>query len=233
MNFGGPKSQNPRVCHKRRGVMFARTQNFYLLLLFLAATGSSQCLEGIMWEGNRGYVPQGEMTWGTRRLRLTSAAWRWQSAHRRCECRTSVSPASSASLRPNPGQCLNPNARRAGSSISSIPSASRTGGPSRASVEARMRTRSPRRAWLAARRASEITGPTYQRGANIDYIYRISPRFIYNSGRFRIAPEIEYTVAGYATTDANGNLNIDTKGVVTDSKAVANVRLLLGVYLFF
>ena len=81
--------------------------------------------------------------------------------------------------------------------------------------------------------ANEIDGPTYQRGRDIDYIYRISPRFVYNSGRFRIAPEIEYTVAGYATTDENGNLNIDTKGMVTDSKAIGNLRFLLGVYLFF
>jgi hypothetical protein len=81
--------------------------------------------------------------------------------------------------------------------------------------------------------ANEISGPTYQRGADIDYIYRISPRFVYNSGRFRIAPEIEYTVAGYATTNENGDLNINEYGKVWDSKEVGNVRFLLGVYLFF
>ena len=79
----------------------------------------------------------------------------------------------------------------------------------------------------------DITGPTYQRGSNIAYLYRISPRFIYNSGKFRIAPEIEYTVAAYATKDANGILNIDSKGKVTDSKEIGNVRILLGVYYFF
>ena len=79
----------------------------------------------------------------------------------------------------------------------------------------------------------DITGPTYQRGSNIAYLYRISPRFIYNSGKFRIAPEIEYTVAAYATKDANGILNIDSKGKVTDSKEIGNVRILLGVYFFF
>ena len=80
-----------------------------------------------------------------------------------------------------------------------------------------------------------ITGKndTYQRGANMAYLYRIAPRFIYNSGRFRIAPEIEYTVAAYATKDANGILNIDSKGLVTDSKEIGNVRFLLGVYFFF
>lgn len=81
--------------------------------------------------------------------------------------------------------------------------------------------------------AEDIIGPTYQRGADIDYLYRISPRFVYNSGKFRIAPEIEYTVAAYATKDLNGDLNIDSKGKVTDSKEIGNVRFLLGVYFFF
>ncbi len=81
--------------------------------------------------------------------------------------------------------------------------------------------------------SKDIIGPTYQRGRNINYLYRISPRFVYNSGKFRIAPEIEYTVAAYATSDVNGNLNIDAKGKITDSKEIGNVRILLGVYYFF
>lgn len=79
----------------------------------------------------------------------------------------------------------------------------------------------------------DIGGPAYARGTNIDYVYRISPRFIYNSGKFRFAPEIEYTAAAYATTDNEGNLNIDTKCKVTDSKVVGMVRFLIGVYYFF
>ena len=78
-----------------------------------------------------------------------------------------------------------------------------------------------------------IVGDAFQRGGDIDYVYRVSPRFIYNAGKFRIAPEVEYTVAGYATRDEFGKLNKDNKGAVTDSKAVANVRFLLGVYYFF
>jgi hypothetical protein len=81
--------------------------------------------------------------------------------------------------------------------------------------------------------SEDIIGPNYQRGRDIAYVYRIAPRFVYNSGRFRIAPEVEYTVAAYATEDANGVLNIDSKGVVTDSKEIGNLRFLLGVYLFF
>ena len=78
-----------------------------------------------------------------------------------------------------------------------------------------------------------IGGDAFERGSNIDYVYRIAPRFIYNAGKFRIAPEFEYTVAGYATANPLGGLNIDNKGKVTDSKAVANARILLGVYYFF
>ena len=79
-----------------------------------------------------------------------------------------------------------------------------------------------------------IVGENYSRGANIEYVYRISPRVIYNNGKFRVAPEIEYTVAAYATKDENtGKINIDEKGVVTGSKEIGNFRFLIGVYYFF
>lgn len=79
-----------------------------------------------------------------------------------------------------------------------------------------------------------IVGSVYARSPNIASVYRISPRFIYNVKKFRIAPELDYTVASYATKDAKtGKLNIDDKGVVTDSKSVGNFRFLLGVYYFF
>lgn len=74
--------------------------------------------------------------------------------------------------------------------------------------------------------AQDFAGPTYQRGANIAYLYRISPRFIYNSGKFRIAPEIEYTVAAYGQT-------IKADRTVEDTKEIGNLRILLGVYYFF
>lgn len=74
--------------------------------------------------------------------------------------------------------------------------------------------------------SKDFMGDNYQRGGNIAYLYRIAPRFIYNSGRFRIAPEVEYTVAAYGKT-------IEANGVVKDTKEVGNLRFLLGVYLFF
>ncbi len=69
------------------------------------------------------------------------------------------------------------------------------------------------------------TKAIYARGANIDHLYRIAPRFVYNAGKFRIAPEIEYTVAGYGTTQSDGT--------VKDAKDIGNFRFLTGVYYFF
>ncbi len=80
-----------------------------------------------------------------------------------------------------------------------------------------------------------VTGPYYSRGKDVSgkgynnddigYMYRISPRFIYNVGKFRLAPEIEYTVAGYG--NANG------KDIVENIKEIGNFRFLVGVYYFF
>jgi hypothetical protein len=72
---------------------------------------------------------------------------------------------------------------------------------------------------------TDLVGPYYSRGANIDYLYRVSPRFIYNSGKFRFAPEIEYTVAAYGKTQKDGT--------VDESKEIGNFRFLLGIYFFF
>lgn len=74
--------------------------------------------------------------------------------------------------------------------------------------------------------SEDLAGASYQRGSDIAYLYRISPRFIYNAGKFRIAPEIEYTVAAYGQS-------IAADRTVEDTKEVGNLRFLLGVYLFF
>ncbi|MCD4736042.1 MAG: hypothetical protein K8R53_08370 [Bacteroidales bacterium] len=70
-----------------------------------------------------------------------------------------------------------------------------------------------------------ITGSYYSRGDKIKYAYRIAPRLTYSIKKFRVAPEIEYTVAAYGTPDI--------KGVVNDTKEVGNFRFLIGVYYFF
>lgn len=69
-------------------------------------------------------------------------------------------------------------------------------------------------------------GAIYARGYDIGQIYRVSGRFIYNIHKFRLAPEIEYTVAGYAT-EWGDNLKINK------TNAVGNFRFLVGFYYFF
>jgi hypothetical protein len=67
----------------------------------------------------------------------------------------------------------------------------------------------------------------YGRGNDIKYLYRISPRLIYEVGKLRIAPEIEYTVAAYGKPD------LADQGIVKDEKELGNLRFLVGVYYFF
>ncbi len=68
-------------------------------------------------------------------------------------------------------------------------------------------------------------GSIFARGANIDYVYRFSPRMIFNSGKMRFAGELEYTVAAYGTTQ--------TDLTVVNATKAKNLRLLIGVYYFF
>lgn len=74
--------------------------------------------------------------------------------------------------------------------------------------------------------AKEKIKDSYARENNrIDYIYRVSPRVIYQEGKFRISPELEYTVAAFG--------NPDQYGKIKDSREVGNWRFLVGVYYFF
>ena len=70
-----------------------------------------------------------------------------------------------------------------------------------------------------------IAGANYARGFNIDQLYRLSPRLVYNVGKMRFAGEVELTAASYGTPDAFGK--------VLDAGYVRNVRLLLAAYYFF
>ncbi len=63
------------------------------------------------------------------------------------------------------------------------------------------------------------------RGANIDYVYRCSPRFTYIKGKMEFSFEMEYTVAAYGT--------IGKKGQIENSKEVSNFRPLLVTRLNF
>ncbi|MDO9547448.1 MAG: DcaP family trimeric outer membrane transporter [Candidatus Marinimicrobia bacterium] len=68
-------------------------------------------------------------------------------------------------------------------------------------------------------------GEFYGRGSNIDMIFRISPRVMWNSGNTRLSTELEYTAAAYGTPD--------NQGKVTDTSLIANTRLLVAIYYFF
>lgn len=76
---------------------------------------------------------------------------------------------------------------------------------------------------LGARR--EIAGATFSRGPDIDEIYRLSPRLLYNAGHVRLAGEVELTAASYGAPGAFGK--------VAGARFVRNVRLLLAAYYFF
>lgn len=66
----------------------------------------------------------------------------------------------------------------------------------------------------------------YTRGWDIGYVYRISPRVIYNTGKVRFAAEFESTTAGYGDS-------VNEKAVPQNIKAVVNNRLLIAVFYFF
>ena len=70
-----------------------------------------------------------------------------------------------------------------------------------------------------------ISGAVYGRGLNIDYTYRIAPRFIYGTGRVRFRLEATYDVAAYGTPDE--------KYKVQDTQDANNIRLLFATTLDF
>ncbi len=72
---------------------------------------------------------------------------------------------------------------------------------------------------------TDVTGPYYSRGAYIDYLYRIAPRLIWTVSKLKLTSELDYTVAAYGTTTG--------KGLVSNSKEVGNLRILLGAYYNF
>lgn len=74
--------------------------------------------------------------------------------------------------------------------------------------------------------SEDVIGPIYGLGTNIESLYRVSPRIIYNAGSLRLALEAEYTVANYGSTR-------DAKAVPTDLTAADNLRVLAAVYYFF
>ncbi len=65
-------------------------------------------------------------------------------------------------------------------------------------------------------------------GTDIESLYRIAPRIVFNSGKARIAIECEYTGANFGSV----NISENSKGIPVNIEEVNNLRMLLGVYLF-
>jgi hypothetical protein len=68
---------------------------------------------------------------------------------------------------------------------------------------------------------------SYGLGTNIESIYRVSPRVIFNFDHVRLAFEGEYTSAKY------GDGTYDEKGVPQNTTEASNFRALFAVYYFF
>lgn len=61
--------------------------------------------------------------------------------------------------------------------------------------------------------------------AKIDYIYRLAPRILFNSGKVRFACELEYTTAAFGS--------ITETCEVSNPVPVSNLRVLVAAYYFF
>ncbi len=84
--------------------------------------------------------------------------------------------------------------------------------------------------------SDEIVGDISTRFTNeqfLDNVMRVSPRIIFNSGKVRIAGEVEYTAAAYAKQLDEGGYDVDEFGKANETETVSNIRFLLGVYYFF
>lgn len=66
----------------------------------------------------------------------------------------------------------------------------------------------------------------YTRGYDIGYMIRIAPRFIVNSGKARLAVELESTGAAYGES-------VNSFGVPQNTKLIFNHRILVATYYFF
>ncbi len=66
----------------------------------------------------------------------------------------------------------------------------------------------------------------FSRGWNIAYVYRISPRFVFITGKIKMGIEGDYTVAGYGSS-------INSLGEVKNVKPVSNIRLMYSMFYYF
>ena len=73
---------------------------------------------------------------------------------------------------------------------------------------------------------TQVIGPKYGLGTNIESMYRISPRISYTFKQLKFAIEGEYTVANYGST-------YDSNAIPTNITPASNFRLLFSTYFMF
>lgn len=69
--------------------------------------------------------------------------------------------------------------------------------------------------------------------SDIKSVLRISPRIVWILERLNFAFETEYTAAQYALKDASGKLYRDSKGKITETETISNIRFLFSAILKF
>lgn len=73
---------------------------------------------------------------------------------------------------------------------------------------------------------SSTLNPVFGLGHNIESLLRVSPRFIWNSNKVRVALELEYTMANYGS-------GYDVNYSPATTTSVSNLRTLVSTYYFF
>lgn len=74
---------------------------------------------------------------------------------------------------------------------------------------------------------NNISDPVFGLGTNIATMFRVSPRVIFNSGKSRIAGEIEYSSVDF------GDGSFSEKAIPQNTTNVVNIRFLIAMYYFF
>ncbi len=67
---------------------------------------------------------------------------------------------------------------------------------------------------------------TFALGRGIESLIRVSPRVSYKSGKYKVALELEYTIANFGS-------GYDNKYIAKETTQVANLRTLMSAYYFF
>ncbi|MGK7394563.1 MAG: hypothetical protein ACNS62_08315 [Candidatus Cyclobacteriaceae bacterium M3_2C_046] len=81
--------------------------------------------------------------------------------------------------------------------------------------------------------ASKEVDTFFARADNMAFVYRISPRIVYISGKVKIGVEMERTSSAYALKNDQGNLDFDQFHMVRSWDEIANYRLLVSMGYFF